>query len=92
MEQNQQPRKFHVVVTNTETGETVFDVTESTVIAAVSNIADVQDGADAWCQTFLNGDGMEIAQAIESNDTLYKCALLAQLMNTLRKQQKEDAQ
>ena len=92
MEQNQQNEKFHVVVTNAATGEIVFDATESTVIAAASNIADVPGGADARCQTFVNGKGTEIAQLIESDDDLYKCALLAQLMNTLRKQQKDDAQ
>lgn len=92
MEQNQQNEKFRVVVTNAKTGEIVFDATESTVIAAASNIADVPGGADARCQTFVNGKGTEIAQLIESDDDLYKCALLAQLISAMRTHEKEDAE
>ena len=92
MEQNQQNEKFHVIVTNAATGEIVFDATESTVIAAASNIADVPGGADARCQTFVNGRGMEIARLIKSDDDLYKCALLAQLVSAMRTHEKEDAQ
>lgn len=92
MEQNQQNEKFHVVVTNVATGKVVLDATEIAMAVATSDVAEVADGETISIQTFLNGKGMDIARLIESNDGLYKCALLAQLIRTMRTQGKEDIQ
>lgn len=92
MAQNQQNEKFRVVVTNTATGEIELDATESTVVVATSNIAEVTGGEEMTLDTFLNGTGTEIAQLIANSDNLYKCALLAQLINAMKSAEKEDAE
>lgn len=92
MEQNQMDEKFRVVVTNVATGKVVLDATEITMAVVASDVAEVADGETMSVQTFLNGKGMDIARLIEGSDGLYKCALLAQLINAMKSAEKEDAE
>lgn len=92
MEQNKMNSKFHIVVTDVATGEPVADWVESTAVVIASNINEVAEGTKASSRVFISGEPFRIAQLIEGDDDLYKCALLAQLINAMKSAEKEDAE